>query len=56
MHQHVDITAMVEIPTAQGPFPLAHVLHDADVRDVPDLTAELHRVERALAASSGTER
>jgi hypothetical protein len=56
MHQHVDITAMVEIPTAQGPFLLAHVLHGADVRYVPHLTAELRRVKRAPAASSGTER
>jgi hypothetical protein len=52
MHQHVDITAVVEIPTAQGLFLLAHVLHGADVRDVPDLTAELRRVKRA----SGLER
>jgi pyruvate/2-oxoglutarate dehydrogenase complex dihydrolipoamide acyltransferase (E2) component len=55
-HQHVDVTTMVEIPTAHGLFPLAHVLHDADTRDVPDLTAELHRVKREPAATSGTEK
>ena len=42
---------MVEISTPQGPFALPHVLRDADVRDVPDLTAELHRVKRQPSAS-----
>ncbi len=55
-HQHVDVTTMVEIPRAQGLFPLPHVLYDADARDVPDLTAELHRVKREPAALSGTEK
>ena len=44
---------MVEIPTPQGPFGLPHVLHDADVRSVPDLTAELHRVKHEPPASRG---
>jgi hypothetical protein len=50
-HQHVDVTTMIEISTAQGPFALPHVLRDADVRDVPDLTAELHSVKRQPSAS-----
>jgi pyruvate/2-oxoglutarate dehydrogenase complex dihydrolipoamide acyltransferase (E2) component len=37
-HRHVDVTTMVEIPTPQGPFGLPHVLRDAEVRDVLDLT------------------
>jgi pyruvate/2-oxoglutarate dehydrogenase complex dihydrolipoamide acyltransferase (E2) component len=44
-HQHVDVTTIVEITTPQGPFPLAHVIRDADIRDVADLTAELRRVK-----------
>jgi pyruvate/2-oxoglutarate dehydrogenase complex dihydrolipoamide acyltransferase (E2) component len=44
-HRHVDVATMIEISTEQGPFGLPHVLHDADIRDVPDLTAELHRVK-----------
>ena len=51
-HRHVDVTAMIEISTPHGPFGLPHVLRDADVRDVPDLTAELHRVKREPASSS----
>jgi pyruvate/2-oxoglutarate dehydrogenase complex dihydrolipoamide acyltransferase (E2) component len=50
-HHYVDVGTMVEISTPQGPFALPHVLRDADVRDVPDLTAELHRVKRRPSAS-----
>ena len=28
-HRHVDVTTIVEIATAQGLFPLAHVIRDA---------------------------
>ena len=52
-HRHVDVTTMVEILTPQGPFGLPHVLRDADVRDVADLTAELHSVKREPSASGG---
>lgn len=51
-HRHVDVATAVEISTPQGPFGLLHVLRDADVRDVPDLGAELHRVKREPSASS----
>ena len=51
-HRHVDVTTMVEIATPQGPFGLPHVLRDADVRDVPDLTAELRRVKHEPSAST----
>jgi hypothetical protein len=43
-HHHVDVTTIVEISTPQRLFPLVHVFHDADIRDVVDLTAELHGV------------
>jgi len=50
-HRHVDVTTIVEISTPQGVFGLPHVLRDADVRGVPDLTAELRRVKRDPSAS-----
>ncbi len=50
-HKYVDVTTIVEISTPQGPFTLPHVLHNADVREVSDLTAELHRVKRDPATS-----
>jgi pyruvate/2-oxoglutarate dehydrogenase complex dihydrolipoamide acyltransferase (E2) component len=52
-HQFADVGTMVEIATAQGPFPMPHTLHDADIRGVPDLSAELHRVKaKPLATPS----
>jgi pyruvate/2-oxoglutarate dehydrogenase complex dihydrolipoamide acyltransferase (E2) component len=45
IHRHVDVSTVVEITTPQGPFPLVHTLHDADIRDVASLTAELHHVK-----------
>ena len=45
-HRHVDVATIVEVETADGPFPLAHVVRDAEVRDVADLTVELRRVKR----------
>jgi pyruvate/2-oxoglutarate dehydrogenase complex dihydrolipoamide acyltransferase (E2) component len=44
-HQFADVSTMVEIATAQGPFAIPHTLHDADIRSVPDLSDELHRVK-----------
>jgi pyruvate/2-oxoglutarate dehydrogenase complex dihydrolipoamide acyltransferase (E2) component len=43
-HRHVDVQTLVEVQTEQGPFGLVHVLRDADVRNVDDLSAELRRV------------
>ena len=51
-HDHVDVGTMVEISTPHGPFAIPHVLRDADIRGVPGLTAELHRVKREPSASS----
>jgi pyruvate/2-oxoglutarate dehydrogenase complex dihydrolipoamide acyltransferase (E2) component len=54
-HSHVDVTTLVEISTPQGFFGLPHVIRDADIRDVHDLTAELRRVKRD-PSTSGTGR
>jgi pyruvate/2-oxoglutarate dehydrogenase complex dihydrolipoamide acyltransferase (E2) component len=50
-HEYVDVATMVEIATRQGLFAIPHVLRDADVRGVPELTAELRRVKREPSAS-----
>jgi len=51
-HHHVDVATMVEISTRQGPFAIPHLLRDADIRTVPELTAELRRVKREPRTSS----
>lgn len=53
VHHHVDVTTIVEVPTPKGPFPLAHVLRDADIRGVAELTAEL-RATKSQPRASGT--
>jgi pyruvate/2-oxoglutarate dehydrogenase complex dihydrolipoamide acyltransferase (E2) component len=45
MHRYVDVTTIVEVSTPQGTFPLPHVLRDADIREVRDLSAELREVK-----------
>jgi pyruvate/2-oxoglutarate dehydrogenase complex dihydrolipoamide acyltransferase (E2) component len=50
-HRYVDVNAIIEIATRQGPFPLAHVIRDADIRDVVDLTTELRHVKTDPSAS-----
>src|SRR3954447_26785940 len=54
-HRHVDVQTLVEIPTEQGPFGLVHVLRDADVRTVGELSAELRAV-RADPSSTASGR
>jgi pyruvate/2-oxoglutarate dehydrogenase complex dihydrolipoamide acyltransferase (E2) component len=51
-HQHVDIQTLVEVPTAQGPFGLVHIVRDADLRDVADITAELREVKSHPTATT----
>lgn len=45
-HRHADVATIVEIETPGGPFPMAHVVRDADVRSVADITEELRTVKR----------
>ncbi|MGW3115745.1 2-oxo acid dehydrogenase subunit E2 [Streptomyces sp. NPDC001107] len=50
-HRHVDVNTLVEVTTPQGLFTLPHVLHDADIRDVEHLTAELRAAKRDYATT-----
>ena len=45
-HTHVDLQTLVEIATDEGPFGLVHVVRDADIRSVEDISAELQAVKR----------
>lgn len=51
-HRHVDVQTLVEIPTPEGPFGLVHVVRDADIRGVADITAELQAVKREPATTT----
>ncbi len=54
-HRHVDVQTLVEVETEQGPFGLVHVVRDADLRDVLDISTELRAVKADLDAT-GTGR
>ena len=51
MHEHVDVQTLIEVPTAQGPFGLVHVVRDADTRSVADISAELRTVKAEPATT-----
>src|SRR3954447_16013871 len=44
-HRHVDVQTLLEVTTGQGPFGLVHIVRDADVRGVADLSTELRGVK-----------
>jgi pyruvate/2-oxoglutarate dehydrogenase complex dihydrolipoamide acyltransferase (E2) component len=44
-HHHVDVQTLIEVPTREGAFGLVHVVRDADIRDVADITDELRSVK-----------
>ena len=48
----VDLTALIEVETETGPFPLAHLIRNADVRDVADIGREIRQVKRTPTAVS----
>jgi pyruvate/2-oxoglutarate dehydrogenase complex dihydrolipoamide acyltransferase (E2) component len=52
-HRHVDVQTLIEVPTAQGPFGLAHVVRDADIRSVASISTELRAVKADHTTTSG---
>jgi pyruvate/2-oxoglutarate dehydrogenase complex dihydrolipoamide acyltransferase (E2) component len=44
-HQHVDVQVLIEVPTSRGPFGLVHVIRDADIRSVAEISAEIRAVK-----------
>jgi len=56
LRRHVDVTTMVEIATPQRLFRMAHVIRDADIRDVGDLTSELRGMQSDPSASGSGRR
>jgi pyruvate/2-oxoglutarate dehydrogenase complex dihydrolipoamide acyltransferase (E2) component len=53
-HRHVDVQTLIEVPTRDGPFGLVHVVRDADIRSVTDISAEMRGVKAdATITTSG---
>jgi pyruvate/2-oxoglutarate dehydrogenase complex dihydrolipoamide acyltransferase (E2) component len=51
-HHHVDVQVLIEVPTSQGPFGLVHVVRDADIRGVAEISAEIRAVKRSPTATA----
>jgi pyruvate/2-oxoglutarate dehydrogenase complex dihydrolipoamide acyltransferase (E2) component len=51
-HRHVDVQTIVEVTTDQGPFGLVHVVRDADVRSVAEISQELRTVKADSASTT----
>jgi pyruvate/2-oxoglutarate dehydrogenase complex dihydrolipoamide acyltransferase (E2) component len=51
-HRHVDGQTLVEVTTPDGPFGLVHVVRDADLKGVPEISAELRAVKRDPATTT----
>ncbi|MGZ4608446.1 MAG: 2-oxo acid dehydrogenase subunit E2 [Blastococcus sp.] len=52
-HRHVDVQTLIEVTLGDGsPFGLVHVVRDADVRGVPEITAELRAAKGDVAATA----
>lgn len=55
-HRYVDATTLIEVDTDDGKFPLAHLIRDADIRDVADITDEIRDVSQNHTSSVGADR
>lgn len=44
-HEYVDVATLFEVETPDGVFPMAHLVRDADVRPVAEISAEIRGVE-----------
>jgi hypothetical protein len=49
--RHVDIGTLIEVSTKDGPLPMSHLIRDADIRDLADITAEIRAVQANLRSS-----
>jgi pyruvate/2-oxoglutarate dehydrogenase complex dihydrolipoamide acyltransferase (E2) component len=52
-HHYVDVQTLVEVPTDEGAFGLVHVVRDADVRSVADITDELRAAKDPASTPAG---
>lgn len=51
-HCHVDVQTLIEVTTEEGPFGLVHVVRDADIRTVAEISDELRAVKADPATTT----
>lgn len=47
-HHHVDVQVLIEVATGQGQFRLVHVVRDADIRGVAEISGDPRRQDPAV--------
>ena len=52
VQHHVDVATLIEVSTADGSFPLAHLVRDADQRDLADITADIRAARHDPSTSA----
>lgn len=52
VHSYVDVTTLIEVESSDGSFPLAHLIRDADIRDVADISREVRAVKQESSDST----
>jgi pyruvate/2-oxoglutarate dehydrogenase complex dihydrolipoamide acyltransferase (E2) component len=50
-HRHVDIQVLIEVLTDEGPFGLVHVVRDADIRSVAEISVEIRAIKNDPSSS-----
>ncbi|WP_166348667.1 2-oxo acid dehydrogenase subunit E2 [Phytoactinopolyspora limicola] len=50
--QHVDVAVLIEKALGDGPVPVAHLVRDADVREVTDISSDIRDVQAGRSPSS----
>lgn len=56
VHRYVDVTTLIEVESAEGRFPLAYLIRDADVRDVTEISSEIRSVKRDPSGNAAGRR
>lgn len=52
-HRHVDVQTLIEVSTGGGQFGLVHVVRDADIRSVTDISDEIRAVRTDATSTRG---
>lgn len=44
-HEYVDVATLFEVDTPDGVFPMAHLVRDADIRSIAEISSEIRSVK-----------
>ena len=50
VHRHVDVATLIEVVTPEGSFPLAHLVKDANRRNITEISSEIGAIKKDPSA------